>query len=238
METGQVVQIVVTVVVIIGAGAVALICDLLKTNNERLRDANTELRVRREEERRRAELALEQLAQLTLATANRALLPAPAPPEEFAPVADRRRHPRRIESPEFADSAEAAPDCKPGETLAEARALARDLIASRTGPSQRSTVTVEEPAPGPAKRKNWDMLLKGAASRRYTGPTIDITPAMGRQRGELIPFESLPGAQDALHLPAGYHAEGPDCPSARHQCSAERIRSGHQPQPGGDRSRS
>ncbi len=210
METGQVLQIVLTVVIIIGAGAVALICDLLKTNNERLRDANTELRVRREEERRRGDMALEQLAQLTLVAANRALPPpSTAALEEGPPANGRRREPRRIEPPEFEQSAAEFPDRKPGETLAEARALARNLLATRTGSAGRGDAAVEDPpAPSP-KRKNWDMLLKSAGSRRHNGPTIDITPAFGRQRGELIPFESLPGAQDALHLPAGYHAQGP-----------------------------
>lgn len=48
-------QIFVSLVVILGAAFVALICDFLKGNNEQLRELAVELRIRREEEQRRAQ---------------------------------------------------------------------------------------------------------------------------------------------------------------------------------------
>ncbi len=54
MEFGQYqLQIFVSLVVVLGAAFVALICDFLKRNNEQLRELVVELRVRREEEQRR-----------------------------------------------------------------------------------------------------------------------------------------------------------------------------------------
>ncbi len=47
-------QIFVSLVVVLGAAFVALVCDYLKGNNEQLREKNIELRVRREEQERRA----------------------------------------------------------------------------------------------------------------------------------------------------------------------------------------
>ncbi len=61
-------NIVMTVLALAGAAAVALVCDMLKANNERLRQVNLELQIRGEEQRRRAELALERLASITAAS--------------------------------------------------------------------------------------------------------------------------------------------------------------------------
>jgi hypothetical protein len=222
METGQILHIVITAIAIIGAGAVALVCDMLKTNNERLRQANMELRVRREEEQRRTELALEQLRRMTELTAERALPPAspsslpksseqrrPAP--LLAETAAREQAPRRARrlaagGPALpAETASVARD-HVGETLEEARAVARNLM---TANGERSGAVRNSSAPGIPARKNWEMLLKNAGSRR-SAATIDVTPvpAGARQRGELIPFESLQSNQDGLHLPPGFHPSG------------------------------
>ncbi|MGD0076759.1 MAG: hypothetical protein ABSD31_20885 [Candidatus Binataceae bacterium] len=57
MELGQYqLQIFVSLVVILGAAFVALICDFLKGNNEQLRELMIELMVRREEEQRRGQV--------------------------------------------------------------------------------------------------------------------------------------------------------------------------------------
>ncbi len=59
MELGQYqLQIFVSLVVILGAAFVALICDLLKGNNEQLREFAIELKVRREEEQKRFQMLL------------------------------------------------------------------------------------------------------------------------------------------------------------------------------------
>ena len=56
MELGQYqLQVFVSLIVILGAAFVALICDFLKGTNERLRELTIELKVRREEEQRHAQ---------------------------------------------------------------------------------------------------------------------------------------------------------------------------------------
>jgi hypothetical protein len=52
------IQLFATMLVVLSASFVALVCDLLKSNNEHLREQNVELKVRREEEQRRYELML------------------------------------------------------------------------------------------------------------------------------------------------------------------------------------
>jgi hypothetical protein len=56
------IQIFATLLVVLSASFVALVCDLLKGNNEHLREQNVELKVRREEEHRRYELMLANVA--------------------------------------------------------------------------------------------------------------------------------------------------------------------------------
>jgi hypothetical protein len=213
MDTGNFIHILITVVGIIGAAAVALVCDMLKTNNERLRQANLELEVRREEEQRRTELALDQLKRLTVTVgeAGRALPAARS-------VASQQ--------PAMAALASAAPETR-GTTMPEARMVAREFLENLSNhrplahdapPAPEplhmeapvASVAASEPAALRTPRKNWDLLLKGAAHRT----TIDVTPVpAARQRGELIPFESLqlnaPHTEaERFKLPAGFHGIG------------------------------
>jgi hypothetical protein len=55
-------QVFISLIVILAAACVALICDYLKGNNEKLRELNIELKVRREEEQRRMQMLAPQLA--------------------------------------------------------------------------------------------------------------------------------------------------------------------------------
>src|SRR5579864_8398779 len=67
MELGQYqLQIFVSLVVILGAAFVALICDFLKGNNEQLRELTIELKVRREEEQRRSQMMTAQAMQTAM----------------------------------------------------------------------------------------------------------------------------------------------------------------------------
>lgn len=196
MDTGNFIHVLITIVGIIGACAVALVCDMLKTNNERLREANLELQVRREEEQRRADLALEQLKRI-----------APLAGERSLPVPSGRSLAALEQAVGLAEPG--GPPVQAGATMPEARLIAREFLEalSPRGPAERrssesnaqeeagETVAVaaaSAPDPSPERsrgpRKNWELLLKGGAPR----PAIDVTPVpAGRQRGELIPFESL-----------------------------------------------
>src|SRR5580704_6618224 len=82
-------QIFVSLVVVLGAAFVALICDFLKGNNEQLRELTVELKVRREEEQKRAHLLTQRAAATAHATAHAT---APA-------MAVKAREPERIEAP-------------------------------------------------------------------------------------------------------------------------------------------
>src|SRR5580658_8019211 len=64
MELGQYpLQIFVSLVVILSAAFVALICDFLKGSNEQLRELTIELRVRREEEQKRSHVLTPRVAE-------------------------------------------------------------------------------------------------------------------------------------------------------------------------------
>src|SRR5580692_6599950 len=98
MELGQYqMQIFLSLVVILGAAFVALICDLLKGNNEQLRELALELKVRREEEHKRFQmLAPRALGEATAAAPAAAFPEAPqvhsekvAQPEKAAEPAER-----------------------------------------------------------------------------------------------------------------------------------------------------
>src|ERR1700733_314300 len=104
MELGQYqMQIFLSLVVILGAALVALICDLLKGNNEQLRELALELKVRREEEHKRFQMLAPQdltqgvLAEATAGAPSGALQPgaalaetAEARPEKAAEPAERK----------------------------------------------------------------------------------------------------------------------------------------------------
>lgn len=141
MEPAQILQIIVTIVVILGAAAVALVCDMLKSNNERLRQENAELQVRREEERRRADLALRQLKAVT---------------------AGMRREVHGFKEP-GSDRGAGEPQAQPSRP-----------------------------------RRNWDLLIRTARTRRRQVAASGANPIYigGKLRGELIPFESLNGGQE------------------------------------------
>ncbi|HTS77659.1 MAG TPA: hypothetical protein VMG40_15720 [Bryobacteraceae bacterium] len=79
-------QIFVSLVVIMGAAFVALICDFLKRNNEYLRELVVELKVRREEEHR-----TQPITEPAVKAQPAAELPAPAARTMAAPAPERER---------------------------------------------------------------------------------------------------------------------------------------------------
>ena len=119
MELGQYqLQIFVSLVVILGAAFVALICDFLKGNNEQLRELNIELRVRREEEQRSA--------RAVAARSMEAASPAVAAQPAAATHANKDRAEKRAEAPE-ARPVVARPMAAP---QARKRAVAPEALAA------------------------------------------------------------------------------------------------------------
>lgn len=126
-------QIFVSLVVILAAAFVALICDFLKGNNEQLRELTVELRVRREEDQRR-------LQSLTAHRPER--LDAPAARSMAAPPAVERK---RTASP---------------DALAAMERGARLASPPRVKPEKPVEVTPEVmPQPAAAPKKDWSALL-------------------------------------------------------------------------------
>lgn len=180
MDNGNFIHIIITVVAIIGAGAVALVCDMLKTNNERLRQENLELQVRREEEQRRAELAIDQLKRLTPPMGDLSL-PAPAPaaltagsalpeaPNQVAVSRPALHHhgPAAALREVMAASGRTLDGQQPGATLDEARKLARDFlsaIAAKEGHEKMDGPIGAQAASPPAATRHAEQRSEGSST--------------------------------------------------------------------------
>ena len=193
------VQVIVSLVVVVVAAAVAIICDFLKRNNEHLRELAVELKVRNEEAERRIQV-IEKRSKKTVemkpaaaatATPKIAVPARPAPPSIASPaesvpsISTETARPRRVRremSPAVAAVAEAA-----NARLNPARPAAVALVAPAESESNES-VELSPFNQTSAARKNWDSILK------RTGQT--------RPQGALIAFESI---REAVAVPAGYH---------------------------------
>src|SRR5882724_5782977 len=146
MEFGQYqLQIFVSLVVILGAAFVALICDFLKGNNEQLRELAIELKVRREEESRRGQsMAAHMSSARTAAT-----LPATSPAlVAEQPQAEQKISARMAKSePRRAASPEALAAMERGAQLAgtSRKAAAASSSAATVAPA-RPVQTVTRPA--------------------------------------------------------------------------------------------
>ena len=120
-------QIFISLVVILGAAFVALICDLLKGNNEQLRELALELKVRREEEHRRFQILAPRILAEAAAGAPASAAPTPVQAavshkvraeEEKAPEAAERKHKRQRDPQRRAPAPEALAAIERGIELA------------------------------------------------------------------------------------------------------------------------
>jgi hypothetical protein len=221
MELGQYqLQIFVSLVVILGAAFVALICDFLKGNNEQLRELTVELKVRREEEQRRSHTLTPQLAGA----------PAMSLKAEM-PVMDNRTDKRAEKKAEARAARSMATSREPKRPVAPEALAAmergaqlagaprpRAAAAARSEAPAASRVERPEPAPAPvvevtpqtaapmmarqtqvaaskpmaAGKKDWNSLLSRRANK--SDEVIDI-------RAE----QSKEDSQNAGLVPAGFH---------------------------------
>jgi hypothetical protein len=157
-------QIFVSLVVILAAAFVALICDFLKGNNEQLRELAIELRVRREEDQRRSQTM----------TAVPASIPAPSQKQVEAPVAARSMT-APPQQRKRAPSADMQAVIERGERLAANRQPKRAAEAPKPAPApvveERVEVTPEVmPKPVAVSKKDWGALL----ARRTEPGTSDV----------------------------------------------------------------
>ena len=132
-------QVFVSLVVILGAAFVALICDFLKGNNEQLRESNIEMRVRQHEREKREEI-LDKVQRQTIETlvqARVAPVPvaAPAPRPAVAPVA------APVQAQQTRPSAAEAPDTRESFERAQQERSARRREGRRQHPPPSAVAT-------------------------------------------------------------------------------------------------
>lgn len=161
MELGQYqMQIFISLVVILGAALVALICDLLKGNNEQLRELALELKVRREEEHKRFQIlaprVLAEAAAGVPAAALAGVMPAPGALSEAAGHAmSQAAVSQKVRAAE--EKAAEAPERKPRRPRdPQRRALSPEALAAiergielaASPKARRSMVAVHQPPAG------------------------------------------------------------------------------------------
>ncbi len=160
MELGHYqLQVFVSLVVILGAAFVALICDFLKGSNEQLRELTVELRVRREEEQKRSHL-------LTPRAAKPEAIAAPAPAHAVAHAAA----PKERSILNNHSEKKRAVNSEARAAMERGAALAGSGMRPRSAPVTTPAVTVNEskPAPKPVAitiKKDWETLLSRNAHR-------------------------------------------------------------------------
>ena len=192
----------------LAAAGVALVCDLLKGNNEHLRELAVELKVRHEEAERRINLidkktkrtpdmtSVKPVTAVVVTPAAAPAMPAPREQPEAVPV--------EVPLPRVAATVEAPRTARPDRRRREmspavaAVAQAAATIANREQQNQPAFASASSTANGAyteepmnaqdasqsGGRKNWDSILKKTPPRQ----------------GALIPFESIREA-----VPAGFH---------------------------------
>jgi hypothetical protein len=126
---GYQLQIFLSLFVVLGAAFVALVCDLLKGNNEQLRELNIELKVRREEEQKRFDILLGEKTQGQTQEAP-AHLAVPTPALEIR--AEVKGRPPRLER-KRAPAQEALAAMERGVQMASAR---RRPVESVSAPAE------------------------------------------------------------------------------------------------------
>ncbi len=189
MELGQYqLQIFVSLVVILGAAFVALICDFLKGNNEQLRELVIELKARGEEEGRRVQSM----------TAHAPTVPASSPTQEIG-TRVAKAEPRRAASPEAIAAMErgaklAGTPRKIATVPLPVQTVTRP-VAQLEAPAQAITIQNSAPARAaidqpivakPAKR-DWGALL---ARRRSASAASSVVPAPAAVRAN--PLANIP----------------------------------------------
>jgi hypothetical protein len=167
MELGQYqLQIFVSLVVILGAAFVALICDLLKGNNEQLREFAIELKVRREEEQKRFQMLLPSAAKHAAENtrAEKSAQPASRQVEAAAEATQVAEAKKRVAAPVGAVS-----------TKEKKRAISPDALAVMERGAQMAA------APRPrrrAERPETELVEAVAQAKATQRPEIELVPAV------------------------------------------------------------
>ena len=192
-------HIFVSLIVVLAAAGVALVCDLLKGNNEHLRELAVELKVRHEEAERRINVMEKKGKRIPDLSSVKPLIAAvPATPQaRLEPKAE----PVQVPLPKVASAASSAGDPlrtsrherrrEMSPAVAAVAQAAAAIVNNRehhlsaaSASSNEAGVAEASQAAADGRRKNWDSILK---------------KTVGRQ-GALIPFESIRES-----VPAGFY---------------------------------
>jgi len=167
---GNHLQVFLSVILILGAALVAILFDLLKRNNEHLREQNVELRAHREM----------LMAQPILAG------PSGFASPQFIPAPRAEQQPKGARRSALSQPAE-SPAPVTGGTLSEARLLAREIMQRGTQQEAQAPArlaaeqdnTTRQPEvigkqTSPAPRRNWETLLNSARPRCAEQRVIEV----------------------------------------------------------------
>jgi hypothetical protein len=215
MEFGQYqMQIALSLIVILGAALVALICDLLKGNNEQLRELAIELKVRREEENKRFQMLAPHAlaAPAGSAIAGNAIAPAMTQPAMERSAMERtERHTQQIEEPASMGRPLAASHTRrPGR---EKRPISADALAAiqrgeqlAASPRPRRVpdrVPAAEEIPAPQRESETTVpameVLESATSApaaaaiKFSGAPAAVPAGATRDWGALLSARREPG---------------------------------------------
>ncbi len=195
MELGQYqLQVFVSLVVILGAACVALICDFLKGNNEQLRELTIELKVRREEERKRYQLLMPQAAESAASPA----ACAPPPPKQRSIAAGEKK--RTVNS-------DALAAMERGAALAGSGHRPRPAPAPAAPEDTPEVIVVAQQQPVQSHaasnlKKDWGSLLsRNAQAQKHEGLLAAVVDATNDSTSAQAAELSLPaGFQDGFVL--------------------------------------
>ncbi len=194
MELGQYqIQIFVSLVVILGAAFVALICDFLKGNNEQLRELTIELKVRREEEQRRSQM----MTGHTISTST------PALKERMRMErVEKERMEQRIEAPETRVAPVTRAMAAPAEKEKHRkRPPSADALAAMERGAQLGFITAQTASRAAAsKRKSWTPEIQPAQVFQQMTPSFEQSAA-AEQAAPMV-AETTAAAEQTIVIPA------------------------------------
>ncbi len=187
MQLGQhYIQLFMSMALILTAAVVAFICDVLKRNNEQLREMNIELKIRQEEEQKRSHVPAPRPVERTIKTEKVAPSPAPA----AAHVAVSKERPPVKNEKKRTVNAEAIAAMERGAALAgSGKSIRSAAPVHESKPEIKQEIAVapqpaimkpESAAPAPVK-KDWAALLSRNA--QATKPSQALAVATGFQTG-------------------------------------------------------
>ncbi|MBI5085293.1 MAG: diguanylate cyclase [Acidobacteria bacterium] len=184
-------QVFVSLVVILGAAFVALICDFLKGNNEQLREANIELRVRQDEREKREQI-IERVQKQTfdaVVQAQRAVNPRAALAANPSLKQAEHTHPVGRVYP-------AAPAAQPQEV--DTRELFERAQRERSSRARRRPAppSAEKVAPARSEGASWaeEVFLRRYPHPAPAAPSSDAAPAAAPAPTAQVPPAVQPDA--------------------------------------------